>query len=182
MQFRDANNDRYEIWPEPTDWEIFGKYPRSGRKNLARAEDFLAFCIWDYKARTLEYVTKRISLSTLLEMFLCEDNPSRYQKYLATPILDARRWDGPNQFLSQLMPEATGEYRVEQFDELCRKLYNEVVLDFAEEIESLWGEHIFGEGTDEMWDEVDENKMNEVLTRVQHMPYEEVARRHSKMA
>ena len=79
-------DETFWIWPEPADWDMFEKHPKSGEKALGRARDFVAFWLWDYSKRGLEYIETRASLNTCLEMFLNGDDAPVYQEFLQKPV------------------------------------------------------------------------------------------------
>lgn len=88
-------DETFWIWPEPADWDMFEKYPKSGEKALARARDFVAFWLWDYSARRSEYTATRASLNTCFEMFLNGDDAPLYQDYLqksVNPTITVKEW------------------------------------------------------------------------------------------
>ncbi|KAK6605257.1 hypothetical protein H4I95_05063 [Botrytis cinerea] len=83
-------SSEFRVWPEPSDWDLFEKYPKTGMKNLGRARDFVVFWEWDYQDRIWEYTSNKASLKGCLEMFMNGDDVRRYQDFLARPMTNHR--------------------------------------------------------------------------------------------
>ncbi|KAM0146586.1 hypothetical protein ACHAQE_010667 [Botrytis cinerea] len=83
-------SSEFRVWPEPSDWDLFEKYPKTGMKNLGRARDFVVFWEWDYQDRIWEYTSNKASLKGCLEMFINGDDVRRYQDFLARPMTNHR--------------------------------------------------------------------------------------------